>query len=253
MTPHRQKLETLYRKYNNRRWAELDPVKFLYAFDAPRDIEVVGLIAACFAYGRVEQILKSVERILTPLGKHPAKFLLSIPPQDIRHLYPDFRHRFQTTSELAALLIGIRKILTAHGSLENAFAAAYAKTPATVDALCTWRDAIFHAGDSLAGHLLPDLRRGSACKRLFMYLRWMVRKDAVDLGIWSCISPAELVFPLDVHMHRQAMALGATSRKAADLKAALETTENFKKLRPEDPVKYDFALAHQGMDIHRNG
>jgi uncharacterized protein (TIGR02757 family) len=253
MTPDRQKLERLYRKYNNRRWAELDPINFLYSYDSSDDIEVVGLIAASFAYGRVEQILKSVANILQPLGKRPAKYLLSVPPQDIRHLYPEFRHRFQTTSELAALLIGIRKILAKHSSLQNAFAAAYSKTPDTVDALSAWRDEIFAAGDSLAGHLLPDPRRGSACKRLFMYLRWMVRKDAVDLGVWSCISPAELIFPLDVHMHRQALAFHATARKAADLKAARETTESFKKILPSDPVKYDFALAHQGMDIHRNG
>jgi len=249
----RQKLDSLYRRYNNRRWAELDPIKFLYSYDSAADIEVVGLIAASFAYGRVEQILKSVERILTPLGRQPAKFLLSTPPQEIRRLYPDFRHRFQTSSELSALLVGIRKTLASDGSLEKAFAAAFAKKPNTPDALTLWRDAIFLAGDSKAGHLLPDPRRGSACKRMFMYLRWMIRKDDVDMGVWKCITPAELIFPLDVHMHRQAMALHATSRKAADLKAALETTESFRKIQPSDPVKYDFALARQGMDIHRNG
>lgn len=245
-------LEKLYDKYNSRSWAKLDPVHFLYRFQDPADIEVTAVVASCFAYGRVEHILKTVDHILAPMGKSPAKFVIDTPPGKLAKIYPDFKHRFQTTSELAALLSGLRKVIKRHGTLEKAFANNYASSDETiVPALMHWRNEIYSSAASECGHLLPDVAKNSACKRLFMMLRWLVRKDKVDVGIWKKIPQEKLVLPLDVHLNRWCAMFGATSSKTPSLKTAVQASEAFKKISPRDPVKYDFALAHEGMESVR--
>jgi uncharacterized protein (TIGR02757 family) len=107
-------------------------------------------------------------------------------------------------------------------------------------------------GAAGCGHLLPDPGKGSACKRLHLFLRWMVRRDAVDPGGWEPSLAGKLLVPLDVHMHRICLALGATRRKSADLRAAVEATRAFRRIRPDDPARYDFALARLGMDGERD-
>ena len=249
---HKQYLDKLYKKYNSRKWAKLDPVHFIYRYENPADAEIAGLIAACFAYGRVEQILKTVAHILEPMGESPSKFLADTPPSKLAKIYPDFRHRFQTTSELAGLLSGIRAVVKSHGSLEKAFAEKISASDTDIsNGLMHWRNEIYKKSSTDVGHLLPDVAKKSACKRLFMFLRWVVRKDKVDVGIWRSISPAKLVLPLDVHLHRWCVEFQATTLKSPSLKSALQATANFATICPKDPVKYDFALAHEGMETVR--
>ncbi len=239
-------LEALYRRYTTPDHAANDPVRFLSSYPDPAEREIVGLIAAVLAYGRVAQILRSVGWVLDRLGPNPAKLLCETSDRDLLGLLEGFAHRFQKAEHLAALLGGIGRVQRRYGSLEACFAGGLHPRQRTgLFGLAALRQAIDPAGR--CGHLLPNPASGSACKRLHLFLRWMVRRDAVDPGGWTCLGPDRLLLPMDVHLHRWCRRLGATDRAAADLPAALQATGAFAALCPDDPVRYDFALAHAGM------
>lgn len=245
---HAKSLETLYGVYNRREYVHPDPLECLYGYQDPCDREVVGLIASSLAYGRVRQILASVKWVLDRLGPQPARTLADRRPSQLAATVADFRHRFQTGLEMAALLAGMRSMIRRHGSLGRGFLAAVEPADPTVQpALGRWVGELAAAGEGRCGHLLPDPAKGSACKRLHLYLRWMVRSDDVDPGGWEGVRAARLIVPLDTHMHHLARELGATARAAADLRTAEEITAAFRKLSPDDPVKYDFALTRLGI------
>ncbi|MCU0589044.1 MAG: TIGR02757 family protein [Syntrophobacteraceae bacterium] len=246
---NRPSLEALYLHYNRRELIHPDPLEFVHRYAEPVDREVVGLVAACLAYGRVRQILKSVSGVLDRLGPSPGRFLLGHSREEIDSALKDFRHRFTDGRELSALLGGVRDALLGFGSLEACFLSGCRSGDETVlqglEHFC--RRLRCACPDELTGILLPRPVKGSACKRLHLFLRWMARKDDVDPGVWDGLSPSRLIVPLDTHMFRIARALGLTRRKQADLRAALEITEAFRALSPEDPVKYDFALTRLGI------
>lgn len=243
---HGDILEKLYRDLNQRRYVHPDPLEFLYDYDDPFDREVVGLIASSLAYGRVAQILKSVGNVLGLMGRRPVCFLQDKSETSLKRDFADFRHRFSTGEELAALLLGVKGVIERYGSLGRCFVSAIKQDDETVlPALSAFTKELNDAGQ--CGHLLPDPARRSACKRLNLFLRWMVRFDAVDPGGWEAVSAAKLIVPLDTHMHRIALALGATRRKTADMRTALEITDAFRQISPDDPVRYDFALTRLGI------
>jgi uncharacterized protein (TIGR02757 family) len=240
-------LEALRARYNRREFVHPDPLEFLYRYDDARDREVVGLIAASLAYGRVKSILRSVGRVLERM-KEPARFLRETPEDDIRRAFADFRHRVTSGETLALLLIGMKRVVADRGSLEACFRAGFHEGDETVlPGLTRFVDALTTAAGACPVHLLSSPARGSACKRLHLYLRWMVRRDEVDPGGWTGVSPAKLIVPLDVHMHRVGLALGFTRRKQADGLAAREVTAGFREIAPDDPVRYDFALTRLGI------
>ncbi len=240
-------LESLRERYNRREFVHPDPIEFLYKYDDVRDREAAGLVAATLAYGRVMSILKSVARVLDRMGE-PARFLRETSEDDIRRAFAGFRHRVTSGETLALLLVGMKRVAAKHGSLESCFRAGLAEGDETVlPALTRFVDALTTAAGVCPVHLLSSPARGSACKRLHLYLRWMVRRDEVDPGGWQGVSPAKLVVPLDVHMHRMGRALGFTRRLHADGRAALEVTAAFRRIAPDDPVKYDFALTRLGI------
>jgi uncharacterized protein (TIGR02757 family) len=242
-------LEDLYARYNHRRYVHPDPLEFLYRYDDVRDREVAGLIASCLAYGRVRQILKSVERALSRIGG-PRRFLERSSPQQIGRTFRGFKHRFTTGGELAAVLVGAKRAVERFDSLNACFVAGLSPADETVlPALELFVECIARGSGRRreVTSLLASPRGGSACKRLHLYLRWMVRRDGVDPGGWSGVRRSLLVIPLDTHMHRISLALGLTSRRQADGKTALEITQAFRALSPEDPVKYDFALTRLGI------
>jgi uncharacterized protein (TIGR02757 family) len=197
------------------------------------------------AYGNVKQILRSVSLVLSKMGPCPSGFLLNSPFNRIAGTFSDFKHRFTTGQELARLLWGVRRVVERHGSLQKCFMSGLRRNDHTViPALSSFVENIFPEG---CDFLIPAPGKGSACKRLNLFLRWMVRKDDVDPGGWDGVSPSKLVVPLDIHMHRIAMKLGLTKRKQADLRTAIEITEAFRKLSPGDPVRYDFVLTRFGI------
>jgi len=241
-------LEKIYRRYNRPDLISPDPLQFLSLYTAPGDQEIAGLIAALLAYGRVQQILLSVEKILAPMEGSPADFIISSSTRELTALYKDFKHRFTTGDEIIGLIQGIAFLLKEYKSLEKVFdEGSQGSSLTTHEALIHFTSRLRKTSKLGASHLLPNPEKGSASKRLHLYLRWMVRKDAVDPGCWQSISPSRLIVPLDTHMLNFAQCYGFTERKQGNLKTAMEITEKFRELNPEDPVKYDFSLTRFGI------
>lgn len=241
----RARLDILYGRYNKRAYVDPDPLLFLYDYPDLRDREVAGLVAACLAYGRVELIMKTVGAVLGAMGPGPYRFVMETDRAGLERRYAGFKYRFARAAHLTALLAGIRDILEGQGSLAACFSEGVKGGGGVAGGLEHIYRAVAAAGD--VGHLLADPRKTSACKRSHLYLRWMVRQDEVDPGGWAGVSPALLVYPIDTHMYRIGRMLGFTRRKSADRRCALEITQGFKALNPEDPVRYDFALTRFGI------
>ncbi len=236
-------LEALYRRYNRPGHARHDPVGRLYRYEQPADGEVAGLVAAFLAYGRLAQIVDSVEEMLARLGQSPHEFILRSSEQQVRRACRGFAHRFVDGDQMGRLLCALRTVLARHGSLEACFRAHDRPEQTILPGLTGLAHELLAEAREL-DHLVADPAKGSACKRWHLFLRWMVRRDAVDPGLWEGISPARLVVPLDRHMHRVCGALGLSRRSSPDLKTALQVTEGFRAVCPADPVRYDFALMH---------
>lgn len=239
-------LEGLYYIYQRRELINPDPLYFLYAYHDVRDLEIVGLIAASLAYGRVAQIMKSVEKILSHLTDKPHEFLKA--NKNLAIIPENFKHRFTTGQDINNLLANITGVLKDFGSLENFFASCLNDSQQNIfAALDKFSERLSQNKNPGAFSLVTAPKDGSACKRIFLYLKWLVRHDDVDLGGWKVLKPSDLIVPTDIHMHNIAQRLGFTTRKNADLKTAIEITEGFKKICPEDPAKYDFVLTRFGI------
>lgn len=224
-----------------------DPLEFLYRYDDIADREIVGLVASSLAYGGVKQILKSVSMVLEVLGRRPGRSLQETSPGAVKGALAGFKHRFTTGEDMAGLLAGAGRAIAKHGSLNDCFLAGMEAEPTVLEAMHRFAGEVTGLGGCSPDFLLPSTAKGSACKRLNLYLRWMVRADAVDPGGWRGVSPAALIVPLDTHMYKTGLALGFTRRKSADIRTALEVTEGFRLIAPDDPVKYDFALTRLGI------
>jgi uncharacterized protein (TIGR02757 family) len=244
----KKKLEKLYRLYNDRKYVHPDPLEFLYDYPDPLDMELVGLIASSLAYGRVAQILKSVSSVLDKMHGSPRKFLMESSDKAIITAYSGFKHRFTTGDEMASMLIKVRELIKKYGTLQQCFLISFNKDNETVLPALAAFIKRFNGNDlDSKNSLLPSPERGSACKRLNLFLRWMVRKDKVDPGGWNGIPASKLIIPLDTHMYRICSSLKMTCRKPADMATAMEITDYFRKISPEDPVKYDFAITRLGI------
>lgn len=239
-------LEALYRQYTHRECVHPDPLETLYAFERAEDVEVAGLLAALMAYGRVGQILKSLKEIFSLMGDGPRDWLCRQKPEALETVFQDFRHRFADGKNLSGLMAGMGKCLRDHGSLRAAFAQGDGGGDIEA-ALEAFVATLLRGASHDPGHLLPRPAKGSACKRLYLFLRWMVRKDAVDTGIWEDVGAERLLVPVDVHMHRIALLAGLTNRKSGDIRTSREITRAFARFAPEDPVRYDFALTRIGI------
>ena len=249
MRTNKALFERTYRDFNKPEFIHPDPLEFVRRYKHRADREIAGFIAACLAYGNVTQILKSVEKVLAPMGASPAAWLENTDKERIKRTFIAFKHRFTTGAELAVFLFNIKRALNRHGSLENLFLLGYDKDETTVE------NAIYKFVNNFnvqgrASSLTPRPEHKSSFKRVNLYLRWMVRKDAVDPGVWTGVSPSKLLIPLDTHMRQVSMKLGITTRKDTSMKTAAEITAYFRTVEPEDPVKYDFALTRAG--IRRN-
>lgn len=246
--PRREDLDSLYHKYNRREFVHPDPLELLYDYDRLEDREIVGLIASTFAYGNVKQILNSVRLVLSKMGPSPRNFVFETSGKKLRATFKGFKHRWHTGEDLAKMLIGVKGALESHGALGNVIAGGFREGDKDVSgALSRLVREITAHSNGMRKNLLPLPESGSACKRLYMYLRWMVRKDAVDPGGWEGIPTSKLLVPLDTHMFRMSRKLGLTKRKQANGKTVEEVTKGFRKICPEDPVRYDFVLTRFGI------
>ena len=255
------RLERLYRAYGPET-ADTDPIMFLGRYGRPEDVEVVGWVASAFSYGRVETIQANVERILAALGPRPAAALDQIGDfsEFARDSLAGFRHRFHSALDAALLLFVISRARAESGSLRAFFEAQYREEDRDSGALLSrvvgkilrfdYRPILGRrelASSSPARFFFPDPSEGSACKRWNLYLRWMVRRDRLDFGLWPAIPASRLVIPTDTHIHLVARRLQLTRRKTADWRTAREITDRLTRFNPEDPVRYDYALCRIGI------
>ncbi len=221
---------------------ETDPVRFPRRFRDRDDREAAALLAALYAYGHVRSMGAFLEGLFGLLGPRPARVLREGPHPPVP------AYRFQTSADGRALLHGVGRLLRRHGTLEAAFAAGAGDPEERLEAFArSLREA---CGRDSAGlrHLLPLPSSGSACKRWRLFLRWVVRPDdGVDLGLWTVLRPADLVVPLDTHLARLARVLGLSRRRSDDAVRAREVTEALRALCPQDPLRFDFPLAHAGI------
>lgn len=241
-------LENLYERYNHPKYIHPDPLEIVLRYDDVRDREIAALIASSLAYGRVAQILKSVSSVLDKM-ESPAEFVRSTTGKSLQKTFGDFKHRFTTGDELIAAILGIRTVISKLGSLEECFKQGMsASDDDVIPALCRFVQTIRGTDNGNYNSMLPSPPKGSACKRLNLFLKWMVRRDRVDPGGWTCVDSSKLIIPLDTHMFRIGTAFGMTSRKQANLVTAREITDAFRTIAPSDPTKYDFALTRLGME-----
>jgi uncharacterized protein (TIGR02757 family) len=251
------KLDRLYEGFNAPGSAT-DPVQIVRRFKRPDDREVVGFVAAALAFGRVASVLQSIERLLAVTGDHPADYVRQFDPRREAQAFEGFGHRWIRSADGVALVWALRQIFDRAGSIEAFFA----------DGLDPDADDVGPALDRFSTHVMafdyrhvygrrlkgqgvgfffPRPSAGSACKRLNLFLRWMVRRDALDLGVWTRVSPSKLVVPLDTHVIRVARCLRLTRYASPGWAMARDITAALRRIDPVDPVRYDFALCHLGM------
>jgi uncharacterized protein (TIGR02757 family) len=195
----------------------------------------------------VAQIRKSISSVFKRM-QSPSEFLRRTSQKTLFTIFRDFKHRFTTGEELSAMLFGIKCVIDRYGSLYTCFATYLNDDDETIfPALSAFVRELATAANGRRNSLLPSPAKGSACKRLHLFLRWMVRRDNVDPGGWDSIPTSKLIVPVDTHMHRICRALKLTQRKQADTYTAAEITTAFRAIAPDDPVKYDFALTRLGI------
>ena len=255
-----ERLETLRRDWSSRR-LDSDPLEFP-RIAKPEDQEITAFISASLAFGRVASIRASVRRILDALDGSPAAFLDAWDGKTPIAALEHFVHRWVTGKDVEDFLRMVKRARDAHGSLGALFAAGDGASPSG-DAPPDYVGALSSFQRNLSSYLprrsgaysrglrflLPSPAAGSGCKRQHLFLRWMIRTDGFDLGLWTGgrFTPARLLLPMDTHVHRIARYLGLTRRKAADLAAAREATAWLRRLNPSDPVAYDWALSRLGI------
>lgn len=241
-------LDVLYRKYNHEQFIPPDPLQFVYHYKNKSDMEIAGFLSAMFAYGAVEQIQKFLTNLFGKMGSHPGEFINNFSAKD-KKLFAQLKYRFNTPDDIITLLQSLKKILNTFGSLENLFMQVYNPSdsniiPAAAKFINTLNCSHISPGLKF---LVSDPANGGTCKRLFLFLRWMVRSDEVDAGLWKKVDKAKLIVPVDVHMGRLSKIIGLHNKKTYNLKTAIEITNGFASISPDDPVKYDFALCRIGI------
>ena len=247
-----ERLLKLEESFNYQPRIDADPVRFVRRYADPLDREIAGLVASSFAYGAVAQIGKTLEKVFSVLGDSPRDFVLNRldranPPFD------GFYHRFNNREDLLSLLWAIGRVIETRGSLEALFLEKY--TPGDIAPAMNHFSREFveiskkspFTGMRSYGYFFPAPEKGSACKRMCLYLRWMNRTGPVDPGGWTGVSRADLIVPVDTHIQRLGTYLGFTRRKNSSWKMAVEITGGLKKIDPEDPLRLDFLLCHLGM------
>jgi uncharacterized protein (TIGR02757 family) len=255
--PLKATLDGLYAGFNFADSAT-DPIQIVRRFSRADDREVVGFFAASLAFGRVGSVLQSIERLLAIVGSHPAAYVRAFDPRRDRAAFDGFVHRWTRGVDLAALVWVAAQMLDRARSIEGFFLEqddpAADDIEASLDAFSTRAlgldvKAVYGRVPPRPGvcYFFPRPSAGSGCKRLNLFLRWMVRRDALDLGVWTRVSPARLIVPLDTHVIRVGRCLRLTRYTSPGWRMAKDITASLRRIDPADPVKYDFSLCHLGM------
>ncbi|MBA3647376.1 MAG: TIGR02757 family protein [Chitinophagales bacterium] len=241
-------------QYNSQDFIALDPVSIPHQFSKKQDIEIAGFFAATFSWGKRISILNSCNRLIKLMDNDPYNFIIDHTENDLKRLL-DFRHRTFNPTDLLYFIHFFKNYYSEHSSLEYAFSQFLNREDENVTPALKGFHQLFFSLKDFPQRTIKHVstpERNSACKRINMFLRWMVRKDncGVDFGIWKNIKPSQLICPCDVHVLRVARKLKLIRNKQNNWKTAVELTSNLKKLDPVDPVKYDFALFGLGILEH---
>lgn len=254
----REPLERLYRDFDYAHRVPHDAIRFPLRYAERGDREVVALLAATLAYGRVDLFGREVDRLLAALGPRPATAIAGFDVRRDGERFQGFRYRFNRPPDLVAFCVATRDVLARHGTLEKGFTAGDLTPegpirPALERFARSFLEAdlreVFPGGRPSRGfrHLFPLPSGGGPCKRLHLFLRWMVRREPPDLGLWPSVSPARLLVPVDTHVENMSRSIGLTRRRTRTWRMAEEITRRLAALDPADPAKYDFALCHTRM------
>ena len=261
MTPARtlrEPLEHLYREFDYSARVEFDAIRFPLRYADPRDRELVALLTACLAYGRVDLFGRALDAVLARMGPSPAAFATGFDPRRDAGAFDEFWYRFNRPRDLVAFCVAARDLLSRYGTLEKLFLAGDPDPrgpigPALEKFARAFLEAdlreVFTREKRSRGyrHLFPLPSAGGPCKRLHLFLRWVVRRVPPDFGLWTSVSPARLLIPVDTHVENIARSIGLTRRRSRNWKMAEEITARLAAVDPGDPVKFDFALCHKRM------
>lgn len=246
----KEKLEKLVKTYETKEFFYDDPIGIPNRFFDKKDKEIAGFLASLVAYGRRDVFIKKLNELLNIANNEPYNFIINFEEK----ILGNFNYRFGKTDDFAQIFYILKNLYKNNSDLEELFKYGY-KNPVCIpekNMFVPVTDYFYsHAknNDSLGfKFMIPDARKGSAMKRMCMYLRWMVRKGPVDFGLWEFMPQSELLIPLDTHVARISREMGLLKRNANDFKSVIELTENLKKFDSQDPIKYDFAIFGYGVN-----
>jgi len=245
-------LDDLYLSYKHK-FSSKDPVWNLHRFSDEQDIELAGFITAVYAYGSVDLINRFIELFLNRINFKPYEFIINFSKHKDKKYLKGLNYRFNSENDIISLIQALNNVLISHRSLKELFLSGYRNNhenilPALGNFSNEINKNIKHKPGTYSHYMVSNPATGSASKRMNLFLRWMVRKDEIDLGIWNNIPACKLIIPVDTHIARVSKKLKLVKRKTIDIKFAIELTETLKKFDPVDPVKYDFSLCHIGID-----
>lgn len=243
----KEKIDELVEKYETIDFIKDDPISIPHRFSDKKDIEIAGFISSLVAYGRRDVFIKKLNQLLEIAQNEPYNFIMNFEPE----ILGDFNYRFGKPDDFAQIFNIMRNLYKKDGGLEELFNYAF-QNQTDGNMFIPVTDYFYsRAQDNNAmgfKFMIPDARKGSAMKRMCMFLRWMVRKGPVDFGIWNFMPASDLLIPLDTHVARLSREMGFLKRNANDFKSVIEITENLRKFDPQDPVKYDFAMFGYGVN-----
>lgn len=231
-----------------------DPLEFPHRFKNYYDVEISAFVSSVFAFGNVKQILSVLEKLHSAMKNTPHDFVMDYDYKTGLKIFKEIKHRFYTSEDIAKFFYALNRIYKTYGSLKYLFLLYYFEKDTNLKNAISFfsqhfEEIISEKGTATHGikFMLPDPFKGSACKRMNLFLRWMVRKDEMDFGLWNEISPSQLVIPVDTHVAKICKELKLTRQKTVSWKMAEEITGRLKRFDLADPVKYDFAICHIGM------
>lgn len=237
-------LDELVTKYETVDFIKDDPVQFVHRFSDKKDVEIAGFIASLLAYGSRQQFIKKLNLLFEIAQNEPLNFIQNFKPEIIG----DFNYRFGKPNDFVEIFSILKELYNSSDGLEELFAHGFSQGKMFETVVDYFYSRVGECAKQGFYQMIPNPHKGGAMKRMCMFLRWMVRKSAVDVGIWKFMKPADLYIPLDVHVGRVSRQMGLLTRKANDFKAVIELTQNLKELCPEDPIKYDFAMFGYGVN-----
>lgn len=238
-------IDALAEKYETVDFIKDDPVRVPHRFNNKKDIELAGFIASLVAYGRRDVFIKKLNQLFEIAHNEPYNFIMNFEPE----ILGDFNYRFGKPDDFAQIFNILKNLYENDGGLEELFKYGYENSENMFIPVTDYFYSRAKDKEALGfKFMIPDANKGSAMKRMCMFLRWMVRKGPVDFGIWDFMPASDLLIPLDTHVARLSREMGLLTRNANDFKSVLEITENLRKFDPVDPIKYDFALFGYGIN-----